>query len=241
MRLLPAEFASSRSVRCSLKRGLARRALDGALHDDANLPEVTGMMRASGRGNVALGRARRRILGQPGVLRTGLLPEGRGLSVTLRNWRQIVTRFNGEPVFSEPAIIYTLAVYEAGRTVSRLKLARASFSPHALERLVERTALSLDMPLLVAVDREASMVLAALLDKASIEDEGDFYISAFQPGVWARNLDQEEPEPDLAACLPGEASLPLFSVRTFLSPDEMRPTLWLRWRRDTRMTMDEKA
>jgi hypothetical protein len=238
MRLLPAEFAWSPSVRCSLKRGLARRAIGSAKLHDADLTALIALVRGTGRGKVALGRACRRLLVRDGVVGCRLLRHGRGLALTVRNWREIVTLVAGEPVFAEPSLLYTRIVYEAGRSVSRLRVSRASFSPHALERFVERTSLRLDLPLLPAADREASALLAAVSRDGCIEDGDDAFVPSLEPGVWAGSPDQEVPEPELAACLGSGSRLPLFSVRTFLGPGEMRPTLWLRWRRDRRMTMD---
>ena len=98
--------------------------------------------------------------------------------------------------------------------------------------------MSLDRPLLEAVDAEAMTILRHTAKARLIEDGDDHYAAGLQSGVWAGRVDHSDPEPEwgLSPTDP-EARVPVFSARTFLSPEEMRPTVWLRWNADPALTV----
>lgn len=137
----------------------------------------------------------------------------------------------GETAFHETGLIYLRArVGLVGRGMG-FHLSAVSFCRHALERLVERSTLALDAALLPQVDNEAQAIFRAWDRNALISEAGDEYYPAALPGVWAGGHDEMALDPDWNlrnSC----GMLPVFSARTFLSAEEMRPTVWLRGKDD---------
>lgn len=64
-----------------------------------------------------------------------------------------------------------------------------------------------------------------------VEGDDEFY-SASIAGVWAGGHDGMRLEPDWGLSTDVVPAIPIFSARTFLSPTEMRPTVYLRWKDD---------
>lgn len=224
-------FAGSRSLRQSLKRGLARAALATA---DASAPDLPALFRmAAGlRPNPkGLERLAGRLRVQPGVCRVALTREGTALSFVTRSLHEVSIRAGGVPIFREPGLIYLRA--QVGRIGPGIgfRLSAVGFCGHALERLVERSDLALDRPLLPQVDDEALAIFRGLDRAARIVEQGDEFYPARQPGLWAGGHDELALAPEWGL-VNGCGSVPIFSARTFLSASEMRPTLWLRWRDD---------
>ncbi len=71
------------------------------------------------------------------------------------------------------------------------------------------------------------------LDWLAREDplrDGDDEYLPLRTGVWAGGLDMLAPDPAWGPAFAGDdRPLPVFSVRTFLGEDEMRPMVWLGW------------
>jgi hypothetical protein len=179
----------------------------------------------------ALERCCQRLARLRGVVRAAL--SGEEVVLVLRNRREVVTRAEATDLFAETALIYTRLSIRPARGGTAYRLMRASFCLHALERLVERSRLPLDRPLLPALDAEAVRMLVRLSKGQGIEDEGDTFIPALVPGVWAGSLDRSALEEDWGLIFDSpQAVVPVCSVRTFLSPEEMRPTVWLKWKDD---------
>lgn len=237
MRQLPEDFARSMPLRVALKRGLARQALSQAEAAQADLCALFQAAASAGTSDKARERLARRLGGGRGIVRVGLGEGGRSLAVTARNGCDVLTRAAGRDIHSERALLYTRVVIRPGRTGAAISICRASFGPHALERLVERGGVALDRPLLPVADAEATALLRAMMRGEIIDDQGDQCLRAMAPGLWAGSLDEARPDPDWPLKMPAAAGVPLFSARTFLGEAEMRPTLWLRWRDDPGLTL----
>lgn len=224
-------FDRSTSLRISLKRGLARQAISMAERSAADLPGLIRTAAALRPNAKALERVAGRIAGRPGVVRVARARDGKGLTFISRAVREVEARTNGETLFRETGLIYLRArIGFVGSDVA-FGLRAVSFCNHALERLVERSDLPLDTALLPRLDVEAQAVFRNWDRSALIVDADDEYLPAATPGVWAGGHDEMALDPDwslVSTC----GGLPVFSVRTFLSPAEMRPTVWLRWRND---------
>jgi hypothetical protein len=164
----------------------------------------------------------------PGVVRAAIGSEGRGLVVVLRNACEIRTRTEATDLFSEFSLLFTRVSAVAQRDSVHFGINRATFCLHALERLVERSQSPLDPSFLATVDAEAVVLLRAGASSSRIEHDGDCYIRAGTTGVWAGSFDETPPEPEWGASV----GVPTFSARTFLSPNEMKPAVWLRWQLD---------
>lgn len=226
-------FAYSPSIRASLKRGLARAAFSQATGFDPDLGAIVAATRDMHANRKALERTQARLQRMAGVVKASLAADGSGIVLVLRNRREVVTRSDAMDIFTEPALFYTRLMVCPGRIGTSYRLVRLSFCLHALERLVERSDLPLDRPLLPAVDAEAVSLLRRLWQAKGIEDAGDQFFGAITLGVWAGSLDRSALEDGWGLAFESAgACVPVYSVRTFLSPEEMRPTVWLKWKDD---------
>lgn len=231
-----ADFSASQSLRVSLKRGLAREAIRHAAAAEADIPRVVAACRDLRPNARAVERHAQRLGRMPGVV--GITRGAEGLVLVLRNVRAMVSRDGSEELFTETTLFYTRMAVRRDRLGTGFKLSRASFCLHALERLVERTEVALDRPLLPVVDAEAARLLRGVARGDTIGDDGDWHLRAGQPGTWSGSLDRSAPEADWGLSYGhDEACIVVFAARTFLSPAEMRPTLWLRWRDDPALTL----
>lgn len=222
----------SRSLRRSLKRGLARQTMQHARTTDADSDKIFAALREMKPNRVAMERLVHRLRRLPGVVRAGIGAEGRGVVIVLRNVCETVIRTEAADLFSECALLFTRVCAVAQRDSVQFGINRATFCLHALERLVERSQSPLDPSFLAAVDAEAVVLLRAGASSARIEHDGNSYIRAAATGVWAGSFDETPPEPEWGASVIPSVGVPTFSARTFLSPNEMKPAVWLRWQPD---------
>ncbi len=231
MQMNHAAFARSPARRVSLKRGFARQAIAMA---ERTAPDMPGLFRmAAGlRPNAkAVARLALRLKGRPGVVCVSMARNGRSLSFTTRAAHEVEAQVEGKTMFREPSLVYLRATVGMTGSLLGLQLSAISFCAHALERLIERSAVDLGATFPRHVDAEAQAILRGWGRGARIEEAGDEYY----PAVMARPLGRghDEMALDLDWGLSNDTGrVPLFSVRTFLSEAEMRPTVWLRWKDD---------
>ena len=223
---------SSQSLRRSLKRGLARQAMQQARASDADSDKIFAALQQMKPNRLAMERLVHRLRRLPGVVRAGIGAEGRGVVIVLRNVCEAVTRTDATDLFAETALLYTRvgAVAQGGSV--QFGINRATFCLHALERLVERSQCLFAPCLLSAVDVEAVALLRTGTTDTKIEHDGDSYMRAVTPGVWAGSFDATPAEAIWGKAATPSIGVPTFSARTFLSPDEMKPAVWLRWQPD---------
>lgn len=218
------EFTSSQALRQSLKRGLARQALADAAAADADLPGVFRLAATIGPNRKALERGAARLQVMRGVVAVALAAEG--LVVTVRSLREVITRAGATDLFAEKSVLYTRIAVLGGLRNAGFQIQRASLSAHALERMVERSAVALDRRLLAGVDAEARVLMRRMAAGGLVEDGGDIYAATSLPGAWAGSLDLSGLEADWGLAYPSQtAKIPVYSVRTFLGVAEMRPGL----------------
>lgn len=230
----PDHLTRSHSVRASLKRGLAKQVVRAALRTDADLSRLfrdTVLLRPNRR---SAERLARRTGKRQGVVSTAIAASGRMVFVA-RNVRHVSNRVDCEEVFEETALIYTRASLRASGGTVLYRICRASFCLHAIERFIERSSCAIDAGLLSRLDAEAVGLLKSLNRTHIICHDGDSYLSADAEGVWAGSVDESGLEPDW--CLDGSAPVAMFSVRTFLGPDQMKPEVWLKWNGDASLTI----
>lgn len=224
------DLVASQSLRVSLKRGLARQVLDHAERSQASLPDLFRIAADLRPNRKALDRMALRLKSMRGVVRASVLVNGAGVVVVARNVREVVTRSDATDIFTERAILYSRIAMHCGRDAVHFGISRASFCQHALERLVERSPIGLEAPLLPQIDAEAAGVLVAVMHGALIEDEGDDFARALLPGLWAGAVDFSGAEADWGLGFAKDTDrVPVFSARTFLGPGEMRQGLWQKW------------
>lgn len=226
MSIFQTEFLHS--SRGALKRGLARQAMRHGAAAQADLPALFKLLAGLRPNKKALERMALRLSGRKGVLRVAVGP--RGLVLITRAQAEITTCSDDITLFAEPALIYTQTVIHC-EGISRYSMTQCSFSTHALERLVERGKAPLDTPLLPAVDAEAVAILRGFRKNRQIEHDDGTFIQGVADGLWAGCIDHTVLDPDWGLVFPDPAvRIPIFSARTFLGPDEIRPMVWLRWK-----------
>ena len=217
-----------RSLRMSLKRGLARQAMDQARAADADLGRIFEVLAGAAPNRMAEDRVLRRLKRTRGVVRAARSAATGAIRITARSVRGVEARRDGLALFAETGLLYTRIEVARTRTGPAFRIVRLSFSTHALERLVERTDEDL-RPILPTIDAEAVSGLAQVAGNLTLSDRDDDYLTS-RHGLWAGSLDLTSPEEDWSVVpVDPEAGLPIFSVRTFLSEDEMRATAWLKW------------
>ncbi|PIV74794.1 MAG: hypothetical protein COW55_08005 [Rhodobacteraceae bacterium CG17_big_fil_post_rev_8_21_14_2_50_65_11] len=113
----------------------------------------------------------------------------------------------------------------------------------AMERLVHRLR---RLPAVVragigAEGRGVVIVLRNVCETVTRTEAADLFsecallftrVCAAATGVWAGSFDETPPEPEWGASVTPSVGFPTFSARTFLSPNEMKPAVWLRWQPD---------
>ena len=230
-------FTSSPALRTSLKRGLARQAFVTAAQADANIPALFHMAAKLRPNAKSADRVAARIKAQRGVVRVTLNADHKGITFIARVAREVESRVEGETAFEETGLIYLqVRVGFGGGPGVGFQLSAVSFCRHAVERLVERSAIPLEVGLLLHIDAEALALFRSWDRTALIADAGDEFYPAAASGLWAGGHDEMTVGADWGLSNVG-GRLPLFSVRTFLSETEMRPTVWLRWNNDPHCRM----
>lgn len=195
---------------------------------DANLGGIFRVLGGLRPNQKARERFARRLRRRPGVVAVTVTPGLAHIVLIVRNVREVVSRKSGQDLFTESALIYTRIVAIPGKGTTRYAIARLSFCSHAVERLVERSQCALGS-ILSTLDNEARGCLGQIAGELTISDVEDHYLTS-RHGVWAGSLDQTEPEEEWEVmCASPDIALPIFSVRTFLNEDLMRPIVWLRW------------
>lgn len=231
MQIQHSHFGTSASLRNALKRGLARQAMSHAAQAEADvaaLVRISTNMRPNAK---AMQRLAQQLASRKGVVKVAKSNEG--LVVIVRNVCQIRNQIDQQDLFRETALVYTRLAIRCLRHAVGYHVSRASFCLHALERLVERSPVALDRPLLPVADQEAVRVLRGLAQGRDFTENGDHFIPAVANGVWAGGLDQAALDEEWGLVCKDAAGVPLFSARTFLSEDEMRPTVWYSWKQET--------
>ncbi|MCP5356186.1 MAG: hypothetical protein H6903_13445 [Rhodobacteraceae bacterium] len=232
MQMNHAAFESSPALRVSLKRGLSRQAVEAAARTAPDLPQLFRQASELRPNRKALERVARRIKVRSGVVRVALSADGKALVFVTRAAREIKACVEGEEVFRETGLIYLRARVGIDGDDLTFRLSAVGFCGHALERLVERSTLRLDQPLIPALDTEAIQIFRSWDTARLIVDAGDEYYRAATSGLWAGGYDRMAMDDDWNLLSRDDMTLPIFSARTFLSEAEMRPTLWLRWKDD---------
>lgn len=229
-------FTASPSLRVSLKRGLARQAFAMAERADADIPTLFRMAAELRPNKKSLDRVAARIKARPGIVRVTLNADQKGITFIARMARDVEARVEGATAFQEAGLIYLRVRVVFGWQGVGLQLSASNFCRHAVERLVERSAIPLEEGLLPQLDREAAALFRNWDCAALIAEAGDEFYPAVASGIWAGGHDEMAVGADWGLSdLVGR--LPLFSVRTFLSEAEMRPTIWLRWKNNSHCRM----
>ncbi|KGL00081.1 hypothetical protein PM04_16275 [Thalassobacter sp. 16PALIMAR09] len=138
------------------------------------------------------------------------------------------TQHEEQELFAEDVLLYSAVFAESTRTKRSLHIARISLNYHAIERLIERSDCEIGPGFLELIDQEANHILKELARDVTITHNEDEFIRSSYCGVWAGSIDVSRPDPEWFA-FEQDPKAPIFSVRTFLSPDEMHPYVWMKW------------
>lgn len=213
--------------RLSFKRGYAREAMSLARKKPADVPDIFLKIREIRPSLKARIRLIKQIKKMPGVI-TGSYASSGTVRVVYREVVAMQTQHEEQELFAENVLLYSVVIAETTRTTRSLQIARVSLNYHALERLIERSDCEIGPGFLELIDQEANHILKELARDEPITHNEDEFIRSSFCGVWAGSIDASRPDPEWFA---GEADqkAPIFSVRTFLSPDEMHPYIWMKW------------
>lgn len=226
--------SDSRLLRRSLKRGYARQVISTARRSQAEHHGIFAELYSMSPNRRGKERTVRRLRKAPGVVSAGIATDR--VVVVLRNACAMVTRSEGVDVFTEDAVIYTRVTVLPEKQKVITWINRANFSLHALERFIERSGCALGPGVVDAIDAEAETLLRSVIQGRLLEQDGDEYLRARETGVWAGSQDVTSADQGWRF-EQEEALIPTFSARTFLSPDEMKPEVWLRWQDNPRLSM----
>lgn len=227
-------ISKSATLRMSLKRGYAKAVISHAKKSKLDVKSLFDELRTLRRNAKAQKRLILRLRKNPSVVSSNLLPN-HGIAIVYREAITQETKHSGETLFLEDALIFTLVEATISRLGRSMGIVRASFCVHAIERLIERTDYEIGPEFSAIIDREAAHILKEMKDDNEIAHNNDFFISALKQGVWAGSLDDTAPDEEWRV-RKTSAMVPTFSVRTFLSPDEMKPSVWLEWQDDPTIT-----
>ena len=221
-------------LRKSLARGLARDAFARAPRAEGAVARVLDML---GRTRPNLRNRRRgalRLARVPGVVACAIRADG--FEMTLRVRREMILCDDAGEQFRADVLVYTQVRQLQRRGNSEFLLRRVILSPHAVERLIQRS----DCPLegvLATADAEAAQMFDAGADLPSTPERA--FRRALRAGVWAGSMDESLADDGWPVDYRAETDrrIPTFTARTFLSPDEMDPVTWLHWQGDDRLAM----
>jgi hypothetical protein len=228
MKMLDLEHA-----RGSLGRGLARQALAEAEADCADAAGIVHSLHDLAPNPRNRARHARRLMRRRGVLRASATRGG--VALVFRNALEVIVRKDGTDCYRERRIAWTNVRARAGKHMISFVTWQVQVGLHAMQRHVERSACQL-ASLLPQMDRAMTDALDWLDREAPLRDGEDEYLP-FLSGVWAGGLDVMASDPAWGPAFTGDdRPLPVFSARTFLGEEEMRPMVWLGWSEATGAT-----
>lgn len=221
MKMLDLEHA-----RGSLGRGLARQALTEAEAGCADAAGIVHSLHDLGPNPLNRARHARRLMRRRGVLRASATRGG--VAVVFRNTLDVIVRKDGTDCFRESRIAWTSVRARAGKHMISFVTWQVQVGLHAMQRYVERSACQL-ANLLPQMDRAMADALDWLDREDPLRDGDDEYLP-LGSGVWAGGIDILASDAAWGPAFAGDARpLPVFSVRTFMGEEEMRPMVWLGW------------
>ena len=225
-------------ARGSLARGLARQAFRQAEDADANVGQVSRTLHEVAPNARSCARFAARIARWPGVLSSKATSNG--VVVVCRSTLDVTVRKDGVDCYIEPRLAYTTLQVFTARGRIGFGTSQVQIGMHAVQRHVERSRCPLrELP--AHLDAAMVTALGRVRRGVTIEDGDDEYV-ADAVGVWAGGRDLTAVDPDWGPVFADAPHpLPVFSVRTFLGEDEMRPTVWLAWSRAMRQGRTQEA
>lgn len=217
---------SQMPYRMSASPRLARRAFGSAEKDCADVARNLSELHHLAPNLQSRQRFARRLLRRPGVL--SAVATRTGLRVILRSTLNVTLRKDGSECFTEPRICWLRITATAGRGVIGFSSRCIQVSLHTLQRRIQRTLCPLVDPL-KEMDEAITRALHWLARNEPLHDRDDAFLPG-RAGAWAGGIDEMAPDPAWGAAFASDpAPLEVFSIRTFLAEEQMRPTLWLTW------------
>ena len=229
MQMRHGEFSESQSMREALKRGRAREALTTASSQPI-APERLFDLVMDARPNAKsakrlLARAKRRA----GVTNVSGSPCGKSFLVVGRYVKTMMFKKPDELLeYSDTVITYIGVRLQARRAGMSVWAAGLSFGKHALERFVERSDVDFHAPILPHIDAEAKQIFRSWENEEVIPERDGQHYRAMKPGTWSGFIQDVPMEREWGRFVSALPRLPMFCARTFLSDEEMRPTVWMR-------------
>lgn len=177
-------------------------------------------------------RLARQIKAKPGVVAVSLTRDRKIVSFIARIVCNVEALRDGLSIFHETGLIYFWTRAWLERKTPRFQICAVSFCAHAPERLAERSDVPIQTALLPEIDTEAQEIFRRWDREAVIFEDVDDCYPAISAGVWAGGHDEMEPEPGWGINTIFDPSLPIVSARTFLSAEELRPSVGIRRKDD---------
>lgn len=229
MQMRHGEFSTSKSMRESFKRGRAREALTTASSQPL-VPERLFDMIMEARPNAkSVKRLMARAKRQTGVTNVSASSCGKRFLLVGRYVKTMTFQKPDELLkYNNQAITYIGVRFQARRAGISIWTAGVSVGKHAIERFVERSEVDFHAPILPHIDAEAKQIFQSWENEEVIPEHDGQHYRAMMPGTWSGWVQDFPIECEWGRFVSVLPRLPMFCVRTFLSDEEMRPTVWMR-------------
>lgn len=212
----------------SLARGYARQTLEIASQQSADAAKILNQLHDLAPNKKNRGRTVARLRKHRGVI-SAVTSTG-GVRMVLRSTLDVTVCGDEVGAYTEPRISWMQVYARSGRGNVGFNLACIQVSLHAIQRRLERSDLDRN-DALARLDHSMMRAFKWLEAHDPLDDSRGEYLP-MQHGVWAGRTEQTSIDQNWGAAFRNAASpLRLFSIRTYLSEDEMRPLVWLDWSR----------
>ena len=225
----------SSAVGDRLAKGYSNQLFERQKERSCNIEKVFKLLFNLNPNKKSYSRTRKKLENLNGVIKCGVSREEiPTLQIVFRSCflSKIVQEDMG--YFDERAISYTrLDAWPSGGEVA-VCASRVFFSIHALQRFIQRTEVDYRNGLENAVDLEGLNCVNALRGDYLLGSDTYAYVASNNfIGAWPAEVSQSSTETGWPQPSSGDQSkIKTLSIRTFISPDEMSPQVYLQWKDD---------
>jgi hypothetical protein len=218
-----------------LARGYGSQLIERQKEKNCNIEEVFKLLFNLNPNRKSYFRTKKKLENLNGVVKCGMSKEEvPTLQIVFRSYflSKIIQEDMGS--FEERVISFTrLDAWSSGSEVA-VCACRVFFSIHALQRFIQRTNIDYRDGLENAVDLEGLNCVNALKRGDLLGSDTYSYAASNKfIGAWPGEVSQSLKETGWPQPSSGDHSkIKTLSIRTFLSPDEMSPQVYLQWKDD---------
>ena len=236
------DFFSNNSNVCDrLAKGYSRQLFESIQKTNCNIENIFELLFQLNPNTKSYARISKRLRTFEGVIKSGVSKQKQPLLQILFRTCFVSETFKGsEKVFDEETISYTRLDAQLKHNSILFTAQRVFFSLHAIQRLIQRSNLNFRKPraLEQALNAEGLVCLAALKDDSYFGSETNSYVRSKNfLGAWPTEVTMSHFDAGWPRT-PGEdqRKFQTLSVRSFISPDEMTPQVYLLWKNDPRFS-----